>query len=107
MKKIIVAFLFSSFVVAQEAELVLIDEDISPTDIGSEFKIHRPEKKKNFLPQIHLRDKFLMNIPESRDWDEYRKDSFYMDIKHKKVEEILLKYPNYNEIFIRSLKGKI
>lgn len=109
MKKIILLITFSlSFsALAQKAKLLVVDEFIDTTSVEKNFDIEKGSTLKSFLPPKDKRDRLLENVPESKTWDEYQKDAFYMDIKNKNMPEILKKYPKFSEEQITSLRGQL
>lgn len=92
---------------AQKADLLILDEDIETKELEGNFNIKKGSTLKSFLPPKELRDSFLEHVPASKNWDEYQKDAFYMDIKNKSVEDIMKKYPAFSKKEILNLKGKI
>lgn len=100
-------FTLSLAVSAQKANLLLIDENIDAQELEGNFNVKKGSTLKSYLPAKELRDTFLQAVPESRSWDEYQKDAFYMDIKNKSIKEIHKKYPQFSREKISTLKGKI
>lgn len=92
---------------AQKANLLLVDENIDEKALEGNFNVKKGSTLRSSLPPKELRDRFLENVPAAKDWDEYQKDAFYMDIKNKSVDEILKKYKQFSKKEIKSLKGKI
>lgn len=110
MKKLIIAFFSFSMVTnlaAQKADLLLIDENIDASNLENNFQIKKGSTLKSYLPDRSERDAFLKHVPESQNWDEYQKDSFYMDLKKKSVAEVKKKYPNFTSEKISKLKEKL
>lgn len=106
MKKILMclSLILSLNLQAQKAELLILDDNIDTSSLNKNFNIKRGSTLKSFLPDKDERDAFLQEVPESKDWDEYQKDSFYMDIKNKSVKDIKKKYPHISRERITALK---
>lgn len=110
MKKLIILTLlivFTTHIHAQKADLLLIDENIDASSLEKDFNVHKGSQLKSFLPDKGERDRFLKLIPESKSWDEYQKDVFFMDIKKKSIDEVHKKYPHFSKDKISTLKGKL
>lgn len=104
----IIIFLFISLSAhAQKVELLLIDENIDTSSLEDNFDVKKGSTLKSFLPPKDLRDHFLKDVPESKEWDEYEKDVFYMDLKNKSIKEITKKYPQFSKEKISFLKGNL
>jgi len=110
MNKLIISTLLITFSIngyAQKADLLLVDENIDASSLEKDFNIHKGSKIKSFLPDKAQRDQFLKLVPESKSWDEYQKDAFFMDFKKKSIDEIHTKYPHFSKDKISRLKGKM
>lgn len=108
--KVIMIFsllIFAQRTFAQKADLLLIDEDIEASSLEQNYRIHKGSTLKSFLPPKEQRDAFLVFVPESKEWDEYQKDVFYMDFLKKPISEIQKKHPQYTKEKIKELKSKL
>lgn len=110
MKRLIIPIIFLILTIqasAQKADLLILDDDIDASELKDSFHIKKGSTLKSFLPPKDKRDALLTNVPEAQNWDEYQKDSFYMDIKNKTPKEIKEKYPQLTNDEISKLKGKL
>jgi len=110
MHKLIISIFFFRLapqLAAQKADLLLIDENIDTSSLEKNFQVKKGSTRKSYLPDKSDRDAFLRLVPESQKWDEYQKDSFYMDLKKKSVGEIKKKYPHLSSERISKLKEKL
>ncbi len=103
MKLLLSLFLLCSFqqVWAQKAEVLLLDEDIDGKELERNFNVRRGSTHVSSLPDRDIREEALAGIPEIKNWDELKKDIFYMDLKSKTISQLRKKYP---ELKIKDLK---
>lgn len=85
--------------------MVALDPDDDTSSIEDEFQVLAPEKTHNSLPSKQVRDAFLEGI-DLDTWDEWDKDLFYMNLKSRSIEELVLKYPQFEKADLVKLKEK-
>lgn len=90
---------------AGKAKLVIVDPNIDPEAFGEEFEIQSTERDSK-LPDKNLRDDFLSGLPQIKDWDEWDKDLFYMELQYKSLDDLVRKYPDFSRKELKKLKEK-
>lgn len=106
MKKslITLSLLFTSFVFAQKADLIVIDPDMDASSLKDNFNVHYGSTAQNSLPDLDQRDSLLFSVKETHKWDELKKDIFYMDLKSKPLDYLESKYPEIKSSDLKKLK---
>ncbi len=89
-----------------KGELLILDENIETKSLEKNFNIRRGSTHRSSLPDKGLRDQLLSKVKQTKDWDEYQKDAFFMDLKRKSVKELQAKYPDFSEKELKTLKEK-
>ena len=107
MKTIIVALslVFTTSVLAQKAKVILLDDHIKSEKLEDNFDIETPQKNE-ILPDMHMRDSLLGKASPFNQWDELKKDIFYMDLKSKSLSDLEKKYPEVSKNELKKLKEK-
>lgn len=108
MKLLLSLFLLCSYqsVMAQKAEVLLLDEDIDGKELERNFNVHRGSTHVSSLPDRDAREMTLAEIPELKNWDELKKDIFFMDLKSKSLSQLKKKYPELKTKDLKFLKEK-
>lgn len=106
--KFILLFIFICMPLAhaQKAQVLLIDEDIDQEELKENFHVHKGSTHINSLPDRHEREMLLTKVKATQQWDELKRDIFYMDLKSKSLSELKIKYPELKEKEIKLLKSK-
>ncbi len=107
--KFILTFLLlgiSSISIAQKAQVLLLDEDIDGTSLEQNFNVQQGSTAKSALPDRDLREEVLSAVPAIENWDELKKDIFFMDLASKTIPQLKKKYPELKESQIKMLKDK-
>ena len=107
--KLILSFLLlgiSSMSTAQRAQVLLLDEDIDGTSLDQNFNVQRGSTARSALPDRDLREEVLSVVPDIAEWDELKKDIFFMELESKTVLQLKKKYPELKESQIKMLKDK-
>lgn len=91
---------------AQRAQVLLLDEDLDGTDLEKNFSVHQGSTAHNALPDRDLREEVLSAVPAIAEWDELKKDIFFMDLASKTIPQLKKKYPELKESKIKMLKDK-
>jgi hypothetical protein len=108
MKKIfmVTLLIFPLFSYAQKAQLTVIDPDIDDTELRENFNVHRGSTHKSSIPDKTSREELLKDLKGISDWDELKKDIFYMDLKSKSLDELSKKYPELSPKQLTDLKKR-
>lgn len=113
MKNLLIIFLLFSInltVYAQpkhgKAKVLIVDEDIDPTELAKDYTIEKAEPSNLGLPDLKARDRSFKGIQFPENWDDLKKDIFYLELKSKSLEDLIKKYPDLKESDIKILKGK-
>ena len=108
MKNLILFLSLSSITLiafAQKANLTVVDPYMDATPLENEFNVNRPNNP-NSLPSKDERDIFLQKLTKKiSQWDELKKDIFYMELKSKSISELQTKYPELSAKELKELKG--
>lgn len=91
---------------AQKAQVLLLDENIDEAELRQNFNVQRGSTSKSSLPDRGSRDKILSAVPAISEWDELKKDIFFMELETKTIPQLKKKYPELNESQIKTLKDK-
>jgi hypothetical protein len=89
-----------------KGELLILDENIETKSLEKNFNIRRGSTHRSSLPDKGLRDQLLSKVKQTKGWDEYKKDAFFMDLKSKSLKELQAKYPDFSEKELKTLKDK-
>lgn len=109
MKKplIILSLLFTTSVFAQKADLTVIDPHMDASSLKDNYKVHSGELPESSLPNLNQRDSLFYGLKEVQNWDELKKDIFYMDLRSKPLDYLKNKYPELKQNQLQTLKNKI
>ena len=89
---------------AQKAQLIVIDPDIETRELEN-FNIQKNTHESS-IPDRDERELLLNQVAKTKDWDELKKDIFYMDLARKSVSELQKKYPELSAKEIKLLKER-
>jgi hypothetical protein len=103
LKLLILLFVLPVF---SQVKVQVIDPELDTTPFEGNYQVSRKEETFSSLPSKKERDKLLSQIAATKDWDELKKDLFYMDLNSKKMEQLKIKYPEIPVQELRKLKGK-
>lgn len=98
--------LISTFSFAQKAEVVILNDDIENEPLEKHFNVSRGSSHESSLPDKKTRDELLSDRKQVKDWEEFKKDLFYMDLKSKTLKELEQKYPAFSAQELTDLKSK-
>lgn len=104
---LILSFLLCSALHAQKAQVLILDEDIDARSLERNYQIHSGSTHRSSLPDKSLRDELFKELEEIQDWEEFKKDLFYMDLKKKPLNELKNKYPEIHEEKLKNLKDQL
>lgn len=104
--KLLFAFLISINAWAQKPGLTVVDQDLEVQPLKESFDVNYAGPSKSTLPSKEERDGFLESVKETKNWDELKRDLFYMDLKSKDLRELKTRYPEISEIVLRRLKAR-
>lgn len=110
MKKIILLLFIISFnTKAQDktVQVYIVDKDIDEKILGDSYEVTRVPDNGNSLPAKELRDNLLQSVEKTKNWDELKKDIFYMDLKNKDLKYLINKYPEISAEQLKVLQGKL
>lgn len=96
---------FASAALAGKAKVFVIDSDIETAEIGEEFDVQTASHD-SVLPDKNERDDFLSGLEQVKEWDEWEKDLFYMNLKHKSLDELEKKYSSFSREELAKMKEK-
>lgn len=108
MKQLIYLYLIFSFVTLSEergVKVQIIDQNIDSSSLEQRYQVSRKGVSPPTLPDKMERDQALASISAINSWDELKKDIFYVDMKHKSIDELMVKYPELSKKDIIHLKG--
>lgn len=109
----ILVFLISTSIHAQtqsgKARVLVIDKNTDTTELEKKYVVEKPAPSNFVVPDLNERDKFFEGIKFPDNWDDLKKDMFYIELKSKSksVEDLIKKYPELKESDIKNLKGKM
>lgn len=113
MKNLFIIFLLFSInsqVQAQiqpgKAKVLVIDENIDTTELAKEYVVEKPATSNFVVPDLNERDIFFEGISFPEYWDDLKKDVFYLELKSKSLDYLIIKYPDLKVSDIKNLKGK-
>lgn len=92
---------------AQKAQLTVVSPDINADSLKDSFDVHYGSSHKSSLPDRQERERVLTGLEAASNWDELKRDIFYMDIKTRPLEVLAKKYPEIPSSELTELKGKI
>lgn len=90
---------------AQKAQLLLIDPDIEARELEN-FNIQRGSTHVSSIPDRDAREDFFHEVSKVQEWDELKKDIFYMELERKSVDQLHKKYPELTKKEIKALKDR-
>ncbi|RPJ73233.1 MAG: hypothetical protein EHM20_12575 [Alphaproteobacteria bacterium] len=88
------------------AKVLVIGEDIDTTELAKEYVVEKPAPSNLVLPNLNERDIFFEGIIFPEYWDDLKKDIFYVELKSKSLDDLIIKYPDLKVSDIKMLKGK-
>ncbi|WP_408097840.1 hypothetical protein ACJVC5_02690 [Peredibacter sp. HCB2-198] len=89
---------------AQKANVIFIDPDIESKELEN-FNIQK-DSHQSSIPDRDEREALLNQNEKTKDWDELKKDIFYMDLARKSVPELQKKYPELTAKELKLLKER-
>lgn len=108
--KILISLLFFTSLQAlaqnQGVKVHIVDPDIDDSSLKDKYQVTRTAIKSNTIPDRDLREKFLKDVSSTQNWDELKKDIFYMDLKNKSIKQLVKKYPEFKKSELQDLKNK-
>lgn len=104
----ILFFLFSLTANAQNqgVQVFVVDKYIDSSTLEKKYQVTRKPQWFNNLPKRAVREEFFQDVNLPASWDELSKDIFYMDLQSKKLNELIVKYPEFKDDELKRLKGK-
>ena len=93
---------FSAF--AQKANVIFIDPDMETKELEN-FNIQKNTHESS-IPDRDDREALLNQNSKTQNWDELKKDIFYMDLARKSVSELHKKYPELSTKELKQLKER-
>lgn len=103
---LITLLLSTTSVLAQRANVTILDPDIDSKELKQHFNVNRGSTHVSSLPDRDLRDEVLSGVETVQNWDELKKDIFFMDLKSKSLGDLQKKYPELTLAEIKSLKDR-
>lgn len=91
---------------SKRAKVILIDKDIDSKELEKKYDVERPVEPNRILPTIQERDNLFQGIKLPGEWDELKKDIFFMELKEISLEELVNKYPEIKKSDLKNLKDK-
>lgn len=106
MRTFLCLFLFVTAAHAQKAQLIVVDPQVNAEALSDQYEIHRPAPSDNKFPTRAEREKSLRGLSSVNDWDELKRDLFYMDLKKLPLKDLKKKYPEVSEKDYSTLEAK-
>lgn len=90
-----------------KAQLFLVDQEIDASELKNDFNISSKKADQSVFPEKEVVDNLLNKEEFTKDWDELKKDIFFMELKTKNIKFLVEKYPEVSEKKMKELKNKL
>ncbi len=104
---VLVSTSFNSLQAQNPAELFLVDQGIDASALKDQFNISKDKADLKVFPRKEIVDRLVGQEDFAKDWDELKKDIFFMDLKIREMSYLTNKYPEISNKKIIELKNKI
>ncbi len=107
---LVLSFLLSGAIHGQtpmgKAKVLVIDQDIDTTQLEKKYDVEKAAPSNLSIPDLESRNKLFEGIIFPENWDDLKKDVFFMELRSKSINDLIKKYPELKKSDIKKLKGK-